>query len=229
MEPAPPSHAQTNAEPPKVPEQSTLAAQVTMPTEVRRARSRVPLVALSLVVLGGVFAAGYGLSRVSRNDGTQAGPTTTRNDASASTVPETRSTGSVALVAVTSDVARSSSVVAPSTSSAPMASAHVPPSAARVGLLPEPAPTGSDLAAGARCAQAAQCSSGFCVDGVCCATACTQKCFACSGLKVRGRRDTQQDGTCGFVEFGLDPDSECAGGLVCDGIGRCADRNSEPF
>ncbi|MEQ9318318.1 MAG: hypothetical protein RIF41_04130, partial [Polyangiaceae bacterium] len=67
---------------------------------------------------------------------------------------------------------------------------------------------------GAPCSAPSQCLSGFCVDGVCCGTACTGSCEACSAAKNGGT-----NGTCGPVPAGQDPDGECAG--VCDGALAC--------
>jgi hypothetical protein len=75
--------------------------------------------------------------------------------------------------------------------------------------------------AAAACASDAQCMSGFCADGVCCNSACKDKCAACN---IEGTV-----GTCTPHEEGKDPDNECpvenittcgnAGG--CNGKGAC--------
>lgn len=44
----------------------------------------------------------------------------------------------------------------------------------------------SPIPTGDACAQAADCESGFCVDGVCCATACTGACERCDTSGARG-------------------------------------------
>src|SRR4051794_2508881 len=49
---------------------------------------------------------------------------------------------------------------------------------------------GSKHALGETCTSADECDSGFCVDGVCCNTACDGQCQAC---------DTQTLGTCAVV------------------------------
>ncbi|HMY19183.1 MAG TPA: VCBS repeat-containing protein, partial [Polyangium sp.] len=72
------------------------------------------------------------------------------------------------------------------------------------------------LANGAACASGAQCSSGNCVDGVCCDTACTGGCQACTALKKSGGTN----GTCGNIAYDTDPDNECANGS-CSGSGTC--------
>jgi MYXO-CTERM domain-containing protein len=78
---------------------------------------------------------------------------------------------------------------------------------------------------GAICAADTECISVHCVDGVCCATPCDGLCQACTNAKKGGG----DDGTCGNVADGFDPDSECtetaastcqADGL-CDGAGKC--------
>ncbi len=78
---------------------------------------------------------------------------------------------------------------------------------------------------GTPCATGAECASGFCVDGVCCYTACDAECMACttalSGLP---------EGSCGPVQAGSDPKGTCPDDGapscgrtgVCDGKGACA-------
>ncbi|MBL8716225.1 MAG: hypothetical protein JNL79_09530, partial [Myxococcales bacterium] len=83
---------------------------------------------------------------------------------------------------------------------------------------------------GTTCGAANECSSGFCPtqDKVCCDTACSGTCEACTGAK----KGSGSDGTCGAVADGGDPDSECpeppayacasATGMgVCDGAKKC--------
>jgi hypothetical protein len=81
------------------------------------------------------------------------------------------------------------------------------------------------LAEGCPCSAASECYSGNCVDGVCCDTGCTGTCTACSAaLKKQG-----DDGACGPIGPGVDPQNECAAtgaetcGLdgACDGAGAC--------
>jgi len=69
---------------------------------------------------------------------------------------------------------------------------------------------------GTACASAAQCASGFCVDGLCCNTACNATCQACSATK----KGSGTDGTCGNIKYDTDPDNECAAG-GCSGNGTC--------
>ena len=73
---------------------------------------------------------------------------------------------------------------------------------------------------GDACVAANECSSGFCVDGVCCQLACGGTCSACN---LPGSA-----GLCAYIEVGQDPDNECAGNGgadVCDGAGSCAKSN----
>ncbi|MEL6339931.1 MAG: MopE-related protein [Myxococcota bacterium] len=71
----------------------------------------------------------------------------------------------------------------------------------------------ADLGAGESCENPGDCSSGFCVDGVCCQSACNGTCEACSaGLTG------ESDGTCAAVTSGTDPADEC-------GAYQCGNRN----
>lgn len=65
---------------------------------------------------------------------------------------------------------------------------------------------------GGVCALTNECSSGLCVDKVCCNTACTGNCMACSVKNL--------EGTCSLVPDKLDPREVCVG--HCDGMGSCA-------
>ena len=64
----------------------------------------------------------------------------------------------------------------------------------------------------ASCASSEGCPTGFCVDGVCCDSACVGTCRSCS---IPGSA-----GTCTLFSTGTDPDSEC-GGYLCTGSGGC--------
>lgn len=73
---------------------------------------------------------------------------------------------------------------------------------------------------GTSCAESAECGSGFCVDAVCCESACTDLCFACA------QADTgEASGTCAAAAQGNDPHDDCPGAPciadVCDGSGAC--------
>ncbi|HEY3358551.1 MAG TPA: choice-of-anchor D domain-containing protein [Polyangia bacterium] len=70
---------------------------------------------------------------------------------------------------------------------------------------------------GGACGGTKECASNFCVDGVCCSSACTGQCQACTAAK----KGSGGDGTCGNVAANTDPDQECAGPLTCDGGGAC--------
>ncbi|MBL8714481.1 MAG: hypothetical protein JNL79_00685 [Myxococcales bacterium] len=73
---------------------------------------------------------------------------------------------------------------------------------------------------GVACAVDAECSSSHCVDGVCCDTACTGLCFACT----KARKGSGADGTCGAIPPGKDPKDACAlfQGAPCASDGECA-------
>jgi hypothetical protein len=79
---------------------------------------------------------------------------------------------------------------------------------------------------GGACQRAEQCTSGFCVDGICCSTACQGACQACSAAK----KGQGVDGACGAIAAGRDPDDDCAPEGAqscgrtgqCDGAGACA-------
>lgn len=68
--------------------------------------------------------------------------------------------------------------------------------------------------AGNPCQNAGQCSSGFCVDGLCCNSACDGFCERCN--------DAGSPGLCIATQSGQDPDNECPGGDACNGQGTCA-------
>jgi MYXO-CTERM domain-containing protein len=66
---------------------------------------------------------------------------------------------------------------------------------------------------GASCEADAFCESGHCADGVCCDSACDGVCVSCV---VKG-----SEGECKAFTAGTDPDNECSGDAVCDGLDRC--------
>ncbi|MCC6524819.1 MAG: hypothetical protein IT373_19345 [Polyangiaceae bacterium] len=66
---------------------------------------------------------------------------------------------------------------------------------------------------GSACGAAAECLSGSCADGVCCATDCSGTCSSCA---LPGK-----EGTCTLHAAGTDPEGECAPGS-CDVGGACA-------
>ena len=70
-----------------------------------------------------------------------------------------------------------------------------------------PPPTGNK-AQGELCGAGSECQSGFCVDGVCCATACTEACRTCA------------TGTCIDVKRKEDA-PECVAPMTCNATARC--------
>ena len=79
------------------------------------------------------------------------------------------------------------------------------------------------------CSQGPECASEFCVDGVCCESACdggaTASCSACSVAA-----GSTEDGVCGFASSGTEcADASCSGpgelqpASTCDGQGACVD------
>jgi hypothetical protein len=68
-------------------------------------------------------------------------------------------------------------------------------------------------AIGAPCTDGVQCSSSFCVDGVCCANACIGPCRSCN--------QPNNDGVCQPYPQGTNPAAECTGGATCNGAGAC--------
>jgi hypothetical protein len=79
------------------------------------------------------------------------------------------------------------------------------------------------------CALGNQCVSGFCTDGVCCASECNGLCAVCN-LARTGHEDGAP------VKAGSDPDGECAEDApngcgsdgTCDGAGACRNRVGTP-
>jgi hypothetical protein len=63
-------------------------------------------------------------------------------------------------------------------------------------------------AKGATCGVAAECASGFCKDGVCCNSACTDACNSCA------------TGKCTEVK-NADDDPECIAPMTCNNKGKC--------
>ena len=78
--------------------------------------------------------------------------------------------------------------------------------------------TGRGNGTGCTAATAAQCSSGNCVDGVCCESAsCTGPCKSCN---VSGKV-----GTCVLASPGTQVAGSCSGDQACDGTGACKAAN----
>jgi len=74
---------------------------------------------------------------------------------------------------------------------------------------------------GSSCTIGSNCISGFCVDGVCCNTACTGLCQACTITKTINIAN----GTCGPIFTGIDPDNECPGDERFCAAGACVATN----
>ena len=64
---------------------------------------------------------------------------------------------------------------------------------------------------GTPCIGGGSCFSSLCVDGVCCDTVCNSECMRCSGPPTW----LGSNGTCGAINAGSDPDSECDA-VYCD-------------
>lgn len=83
---------------------------------------------------------------------------------------------------------------------------------------------------GEACGSADECESGFCRDGVCCESACSGTCRACS----RAAKGKGEDGVCGPVRAGADPHLDCLVGKVdgsanCPNSGYCTDQGGCEF
>ncbi len=81
--------------------------------------------------------------------------------------------------------------------------------------------TGPTLNNGDACTAASACQSGFCVDGVCCESACTGDCLTCAGDGTKGScipadRGTNPRAKC--VDTGA---AACGTDGTCDGAGSC--------
>jgi hypothetical protein len=75
-------------------------------------------------------------------------------------------------------------------------------------------------AQGMQCAVDTDCGTGHCADGVCCSTACSGLCQACSAAKKGGGLD----GTCGNIAVNQQDTTApqtCTGVSACDGAGAC--------
>jgi hypothetical protein len=84
---------------------------------------------------------------------------------------------------------------------------------------------------GAVCSQGSECASGFCVENVCCASACSGVCQSC--LQKNKTSNGGGDGVCGSVRINTDPRDGCPDGEagscgptgLCDGKGACTLRS----
>ena len=74
---------------------------------------------------------------------------------------------------------------------------------------------------GATCATAADCASGFCVEGVCCATACGGTCRSCAVAGSEGRCIDVPDGTDPLDHCADQGAASCGTDGACDGSGAC--------
>jgi len=71
---------------------------------------------------------------------------------------------------------------------------------------------------GAACTVSGECETDFCVDHVCCASACSGLCERCDATETTGG----SPGTCSAVRLGADPDNECdPGATACSADGQC--------
>lgn len=77
---------------------------------------------------------------------------------------------------------------------------------------------------GSTCAKAEDCSSGFCVDGLCCDTSCDRPCEACSAAAKQTGRD---DGICGPARATTNPGNRCAEGATCSVRGVCETKTGQ--
>jgi hypothetical protein len=91
------------------------------------------------------------------------------------------------------------------------------------------------LTLGSECSSDGQCHSGYCIEGVCCDSACDSGCQSC----LAAHKASGEDGECGAVEEGSDPHDACAAASCasessaipesfCDGAGACIDPAEVP-
>jgi hypothetical protein len=87
-----------------------------------------------------------------------------------------------------------------------------------IAMQPAPMLAGTPSVKGiALCAKDSECSTGHCVEGVCCDTACDTKCFSCALLSSPGK--------CTPEPIGVDLKNECGAAAsclaTCGGSGQC--------
>jgi Concanavalin A-like lectin/glucanases superfamily len=105
--------------------------------------------------------------------------------------------------------------------------AAVPPADAVGGAdvpIPDPAADATPAekkANGAACSAADECTSGFCADNVCCATACTERCHACNAGATAGQCSPVPSGEDPRESCAAEPVSTCGRDGTCDGAGNC--------
>ncbi len=84
-------------------------------------------------------------------------------------------------------------------------------------ISPAPFTTPTVAAAAVRCVRNADCSTGHCVEGVCCDTACDEPCHSCALLPTLGKCTVEPLGT--DLRNSCGPSLSCLG--TCDGNGSC--------
>lgn len=77
---------------------------------------------------------------------------------------------------------------------------------------------------GSTCKDVSDCSSGFCVDGICCDTACDRACESCVASEKQSSKD---DGVCGPSRAKSNPGGRCAGDATCNFRGVCETTSGE--
>jgi hypothetical protein len=84
-----------------------------------------------------------------------------------------------------------------------------PPADAGPAVAPVPEGAPKVLGSAQRCTSPSECSSGFCVDGVCCDSECKERCHSCALPSSPGR--------CSEEPLGVDLRAECGPALSCAG------------
>jgi hypothetical protein len=77
---------------------------------------------------------------------------------------------------------------------------------------------------GSPCSGPTECSAGFCADGVCCQSACTEHCKACNLTTTRGvctNVSNGGDSPVGHPSCAATPKAGCLTDGTCDGLGSC--------
>lgn len=89
---------------------------------------------------------------------------------------------------------------------------------------PAPDMTAATKMAGETCTISGECVTGYCVDGVCCATDCSDSCDACNVPGLEGTCSPVPNGqtpAANHPACGPDPTSSCGRDGTCDGKGYC--------
>jgi hypothetical protein len=86
--------------------------------------------------------------------------------------------------------------------------------------------TSCNLAAGGDCVAPGcrECTSTFCVDGVCCGTACS----TCQACATALQAHAGSNGVCSAALMNTDPHANCPSGSTCNGSGACGLKNGQP-